>query len=82
MEERFQRYRDRVQIVYMYVREAHPNPDRAPCGSTQSLGWTHPSAVTLSKAERAQRARWLSKDRDLSFPWIIDDVDNTWFSEY
>jgi len=82
VEERFQRYRDRVQLVYMYVREAHPNPDRAPCGSTQSLGWTHPSGITLSKAERAQRARWLSKDRDLSFPWIIDDVDNTWFSEY
>ena len=66
----------------MYVREAHPNPDHAPCGSTQGLGWTHPSGVTLSKAERAQRARWLSKDLDLNFPWIIDDVDDTWFSEY
>lgn len=82
MEERFQRYRGRVQLVYMYVREAHPNPERAPCGSTQGLGWTHPSGVTLSKAERAQRARWLSKDLGLSFPWIIDDVDDTWFTRY
>jgi len=82
VEERFQHYRGKVQLVYMYVREAHPDPDHAPCGSTQGLGWTHASGVTLSRAERAQRARWLSKDLDLNFPWIIDDVDDTWFSEY
>jgi len=82
VEARFQQYRGKVQLVYMYVREAHPNTERAPCGSTRGLGWMHPSGVTLSKAERAQRARWLSKDLDLSFPWIIDDVDDTWFSEY
>ena len=38
--------------------------------------------VTLSRAECAQRARWLSKDLDLSFPWIIDDVDDRWLSTY
>ncbi len=82
MEERFQRYRGKVQLVYMYTREAHPNQNNAPCGSTRGLGWTHPSDVTLSRAERAQRARWLSKDLDLSFPWVIDDVDDAWFSTY
>jgi hypothetical protein len=82
VEARFQQYRDKIQLVYMYVREAHPNQNNAPCGSTRSLGWTHPSGVTLSRAERAQRARWLSKDLDLNFPWVIDDVDDAWFTKY
>ena len=81
MEARFQRYRGKVRLLYTYVREAHPNPARAPCGSTEDLGWEHASGNTRSKAERAQRARWLGKDRNLNFPWIIDDIDDTMFFE-
>ena len=81
MEERFQRYRGKVRLLYTYVREAHPNPARAPCGSTEDLGWEHASGNTRSRAERAQRARWLGKDRNLDFPWIIDDLDDTMFWE-
>ena len=81
MEERFQRYRGKVQLLYTYVREAHPNPAKAPCGSTEDLGWEHASGNTRSKAERAQRARWLGKDFNLDFPWIIDDTDDTMFWE-
>jgi hypothetical protein len=81
VEERFQRYRGKVRLLYTYVREAHPNPARAPCGSTEDLGWEHASGNTRSKAERAQRARWLGKDRNLNFPWIIDDTDDTMFWE-
>jgi hypothetical protein len=82
VEERFQRYRGKVRLLSMYVREAHPNPARAPCGSTADLGWEHASGNTRSKAERAQRARWLGKDRNLNFPWIIDDMDDTMFWEF
>jgi hypothetical protein len=82
VEERFQRYRGKVRLLYMYVREAHPNPGRAPCGSTEDLGWEHASDNTRSKAERAQRARWLGKDFSLNFPWIIDDTDDTLIWEF
>jgi hypothetical protein len=70
-----QEYRDRVNFLYMYVREAHPNPATAPCGSTADLGWNHPSRDTVTIEERAQRARWLKNDFDLSFPYIIDTMD-------
>ncbi len=69
-------------MLYTYVREAHPNPGRAPCGSTEDLGWSHESGNTRSVGERAQRARWLADDYNLSFPWIIDDMDDTIFSDY
>jgi hypothetical protein len=82
VEERFQRYRGKVRLLYTYVREAHPNPARAPCGSTEELGWEHASGTTRSRAERAQRARWLAKDFNLNFPWIIDDLDDTMFFEF
>lgn len=82
MEERFQRYRGKVRLLYMYVREAHPNPARAPCGSTEELGWVHDSANTTSVAERAQRARWLKNDFNLNFPWIIDDMADAMYWDY
>ena len=66
----------------MYSREAHPDPERAPCGSTADLGWAHDSGITRSQAERAQRARWLGRDYDLNFPWIIDDTDDTMFFDF
>ncbi len=75
MEALHQEYRDRVNFLYMYVREAHPNPATAPCGSTADLGWDHPSRDTVTIEERAQRARWLKDDFDLSFPYIIDTMN-------
>jgi hypothetical protein len=66
----------------MYVREAHPNPDTAPCGSTEELGWSHPSSSTRSQEERAQRARWLQNDYDLTFPYVIDFVDDRIKEQY
>ena len=79
---RGERYRGKVQVLYTYVHEAHPNPAQAPCGATEDLGWEHASGNTRSKAERAQRARWLGQDFNLNFPWIIDDTDDTIFFEF
>jgi len=76
VEDLHQRYRDRVNFLYMYVREAHPDPMYAPCGSTADLGWNHPSRNTVTVEERAQRARWLKHDFDLTFPYIIDTMDD------
>jgi len=72
----FQEYGDRFKFLYMYVREAHPNPNTAPCGSTADLGWEHSSRNTVSKEERAQRARWLKHDFNLSFPYVIDEMSS------
>jgi len=82
VEARFQKYRGKVRLLYMYVREAHPNPQFAPCGSTADMGWSHASADTVSSAERAQRARWLANDFNLNFPWIIDDIDDSMHSDF
>jgi hypothetical protein len=77
-----QEYRDRVNFLYLYVREAHPNPATAPCGSTADLGWNHPSRDTVTIEERAQRARWLKHDFNLTFPYIIDAMDGAIKSDY
>ena len=82
MEALHQEYRDRVNFLYMYVREAHPNPATAPCGSTVDLGWNHPSRDTVTIEERAQRARWLKHDFDLSFPYIIDTMNGAIQGDY
>lgn len=82
MEALHQEYRDRVNFLYMYVREAHPNPATAPCGSTVDLGWDHPSRNTVTIEERAQRARWLKNDFDLSFPYIIDTMNGAIKGDY
>jgi len=82
VEARFQKYRGQIRLLYMYVREAHPVPAFAPCGSTVDIGWSHASANTRSSAERAQRARWLANDFNLNFPWIIDDMDDTMHSDF
>lgn len=71
----FESYRDRFRLAYLYVREAHPDPNFAPCGPTSELGWEHPSADTRSLAERAQRARWLQDDLDLGYPYLVDRMD-------
>jgi hypothetical protein len=48
---------------------------RAPCAlrlDRRPLGWNHPSRNTVSNENRAQRARWLKHDFNLSFPYVID----------
>ncbi len=71
-----------VSFLYNYIREAHPNPDTAPCGPTEDLGWNHPSWNTSSIEERAQRARWLKTDFDLTYPFIMDTMNNEMMAVY
>ena len=82
MEDVARSYEGQVRFLYMYIREAHPDPERAPCGPTEELGWRHPSFNTVSQEHRAQRARWLKQDFDLNFPWIIDFMDGRIRSGY
>ncbi len=71
-----------VSFLYNYIREAHPNPETAPCGPTEDFGWEHPSWNTSSIEERAQRARWLKTDFDLTYPFIIDTMSNEMMADY
>lgn len=82
MEERARTYQNRISFLYNYVTEAHPEPFAAPCGPTEDLGWNHPSWETRSLGERAQRARWLKTDFDLSFPFIVDTMSNRMLLTY
>ncbi len=82
MEENKQNFGQSVNFLYNYIKEAHPNPETAPCGPTEELGWEHPSWNTSSIEERAQRARWLKTDFDLTFPFIIDTMDNEMMATY
>ena len=49
-----QNFGQNVSFLYNYIREAHPNPETAPCGPTEELGWEHPSWNTNSIDERAR----------------------------
>jgi hypothetical protein len=66
LEARYQAYRDRINFVWVYGREAHPGQD---C-------WDHPEGPTKTMAERAQRARWMKTDPepDIEMPVIIDYI--------
>ncbi len=77
-----QRYEGQVRFLYAYIFEAHPDPEFAPCGPTEDLGWNHPSANTRTMQERAQRTRWLSADFDLNFPWIINPMNDFFRASY
>ena len=77
-----QNFGQSVSFLYNYIREAHPNPDFAPCGPTEDLGWEHPSWNTSSIEERAQRSRWLKTDFDLTYPFIIDTMNNEMMADY
>ncbi len=77
-----QNFGQSVNFLYNYIREAHPNPETAPCGPTEDLGWNHPSWNTSSIEERAQRARWLKTDFDLTYPFIMDTMSNEMMAVY
>ncbi|MCK5378776.1 MAG: hypothetical protein KAJ78_05195 [Acidobacteria bacterium] len=77
-----QNFGQSVSFLYNYIREAHPNPDTAPCGPTEELGWNHPSWNTTSIEERAQRARWLKTDFNLTYPFIMDNMNNEMMAFY
>ena len=73
----YQEYKGRVNFLWVYGSEAHPeeNPFQDGYESTD-LGWDHPYSITDTMEERAQRAKWMKTDEDPDFevPMAVDFV--------
>jgi len=78
LEDTYQQYKDRVNFVWVYSREAHPDGS-GPSPATTDVGWNHPNTNTTSMEERAQRAKWLKTDLepDAEIPIILDYINTS-----
>jgi len=79
MEEVYQKYKDRVNFLWAYSRENHPEERPFATGfETKDLGWEHRYFETTTMEERAQRARWMKTDLepDIEIPIIIDYINS------
>ena len=79
MEEVYQKYKDRVNFLWAYSREAHPEERPfAPGFETKDLGWDYRYFETTTMEQRAQRARWIKTDLepDAEIPIIIDYINS------
>ncbi len=80
MEKIYQSYKEKVNFVWVYSKEYHPE------GSSSEVNvWNqfeeygdHPYSGTTSMEERVQRAKWMKTDpeTDLGIPMIIDYVNS------
>jgi hypothetical protein len=79
LEEVYQEYKDRVNFIWVYGREAHPESEPFPPGvETRDLGWDHRYYGTSTMEQRAQRARWMKSDLapNAEIPMLIDYVSS------
>lgn len=79
MEASYQKYRGRVNFLWVYGSEAHPEEYPFATGFESSdLGWNHPYSISTKMDERAQRAKWMKTDPDPDFelPMIIDYINH------
>lgn len=77
MEASYKKYKGKVNFLWVYGREAHPEEKPfAPGKESKDLGWTHPYTITKTVQERAQRATWLKTDPnpDYTIPMMMDFV--------
>lgn len=78
MEESYQKYKGRVNFLWLYGKEAHPEEHPFQEGyESKDLGWEHPYSITTEMEQRAQRARWLRTDQDPDFeiPMALDYIN-------
>jgi hypothetical protein len=67
------RYRDKVQFLVIYIREAHPDDGwRVPENLKQKIHYREPR----SDAERTEVASVCQMTLDLQMPMLIDSIDN------
>lgn len=77
MEALYEDYGDRVNFLWVYGSEAHPEEDPFAEGyESKDLGWSHPYTFTNTMEERAERALWMKTDPDpdLTLPMLVDYV--------
>ncbi len=79
MEEMYHKYKEQVNFLWAYSREAHPEEAPFPTGfETRNLGWEHRYFEPTTMDERAQRARWMRQELepDAQIPMIIDYMNS------
>ncbi len=91
MEALFLEYGDRVNFLWVYGSEAHPEEDPFMEGyESKDLGWSHPYTRSTTMEQRAERAAWMKSDPDPDYtiPMLIDfvghptEVDNAIRAQY
>ena len=79
LEASYQQYKGRVNFLWVYGSEAHPEENPFEEGSeSKDLGWDHPYSITHTMEERAQRAKWMKTDEDTDFeiPMAVDYIND------
>ena len=67
----YQRWKNEVNFLVVYIREAHPWPR----GSKKKGKTVLPEPLTLD--ERDQHGATCNEDLGLSIPMVLDDMDNS-----
>lgn len=74
LESMYRQYREEVEFLRIYVREAHPAGDRAPTATNAKAGLLIAQPTTLD--ERCQLADRCAKDLHIDTPFVVDGLDN------
>lgn len=73
MEQMYQDYKDVVEFRLVYIKEAHAADSRRAVGYAKDLGITEHD----DHAERCEAADMLFKDKALTVPFLVDDMNDT-----
>lgn len=73
MEEMYQEYKEIAEIYIVYIREAHAADGERPVEYAKELGITEHTTY----GQRCETAERLIKDKELSIPCLIDDLDDS-----
>ncbi len=79
LEATYQKYKGKVNFLWVYGSEAHPEEYPFQDGfESVDLGWTHPYTISGTMKQRAQRAKWLKTDPKVDFeiPMMIDFIND------
>ncbi len=72
MESLYQSYKDIAEFYIVYIREVHPIDGRRPAPYAEELKIRQPTTLK----ERCSLAARLRKDKKLTIPCLVDDMDN------
>ncbi len=79
LEETYQKYKDKINFLWVYAREAHPEELWFwPGYRTEDLGWDHRYFRSRTMEERARRAGWMKTqlEPDAEIPMLIDYINS------
>lgn len=78
MEQMYQDYKDIAEFYIVYISEAHAADDRSPVGYAKELGINEHKTY----GERCEVATRLQREKKLTIPCLIDNMDNAVSQNY